>query len=556
MKKYILLILYSLLLFTYVNAQQSKSKSRLFQDIQQKSQKVAELWQEKEYEKAVIILEEIYSNTSIDEYENIYLNTLYNLTCGYSLLGKKEKAIYYFKKVVDAGFANYNQIEEDADLDNIRHDKRFQKIIKAIKFQSNFWDNPTINSPYCENLSDQEKLAGLSKLWSEIKYNFANFENVPNLNLDSLYFCFIPKVKQTKNTLGYYRTLQQFCSFLHDGHTQVNVPNELYQKLYYRPPIRTKMVENKVLVTEVLEDSLRKSGIHPGLEIISIENIPVKQYAEQNVIPYQSSSTRQNMLTNVYEYYLLCGAKTSVVVVEFRDGNNNLFRNELRRTYGRIQSYSNIFEFKILEQKIAYVALNSFGYSNLVIKFDSVFTSIMESKALIIDIRSNTGGNSDIAYNILGYLTDRPFRILKSKTRKYYPYYRTKGIGVKWYDLPDIEWSADGEKYYNKPVVILTGANTGSSAEDFCVAFSFMKRGIIIGERTAGTTGQPLVFGLPGGGSGLVCTLKSFYPDGKEFVGIGIFPERKVHPTIRDIRQGKDVVLEAALDYLKDLHYK
>lgn len=374
---------------------------------------------------------------------------------------------------------------------------------------------------------------------------------VPELNLDSLYVNFIPKVRQTNNTLEYYRTLENFCSFIKDGHTRVNIPNELYQKLYYRPPIRTQMIENKVLVTAVLEDSLRKIGIYPGLEIKSIDGIPVKQYAEQNVVPYQSSSTRQNMNTNVYEYYLLCGSKNSSVVIEFGENKNPVLKKVLRRTYSRIQSYSNLFEFKMLQNDIAYVALNSFGYKKLIARFDSVFASIMESKALIIDIRLNTGGNSDIAYNILGYLTNKPFRILKSKTREYYPYYRTRGIGIRWYDLPDIEWPANGRKYFSKPIAILTGANTGSSAEDFCAAFSSMKRGIIIGERTAGTTGQPLVFGLPGGGSGLVCTLKSFYPDGKEFVGIGIVPDIEIHPTRKDIVQGKDVVLKAALNYLK-----
>ncbi len=79
-----------------------------------------------------------------------------------------------------------------------------------------------------------------------------------------------------------------------------------------------------------------------------------------------------------------------------------------------------------------------------------------------------------------------------------------------------------------------------------------MARGEIIGEPTAGSTGQPLVFGLPGGGGARVCTCYTTYPDGKEFVGIGIQPDVLVHPTIKDVRAGRDTVLRAALDKLTE----
>lgn len=83
------------------------------------------------------------------------------------------------------------------------------------------------------------------------------------------------------------------------------------------------------------------------------------------------------------------------------------------------------------------------------------------------------------------------------------------------------------------------------------VAFDAMKRGTLIGEPTGGSTGQPLMFKLPGGGSGYVCSKRDTYPDGKEFVGVGIQPQVLVHPTVRDVRAGKDTVLEAALNYLR-----
>ena len=104
---------------------------------------------------------------------------------------------------------------------------------------------------------------------------------------------------------------------------------------------------------------------------------------------------------------------------------------------------------------------------------------------------------------------------------------------------------------FDKPVVVLTTARTFSAAEDFVVLFDAMKRGKIVGEPTAGSTGQPLSFPLPGGGGGRVCTRRDTYPDGKEFIGVGVMPDVLVRPTLADVRAGRDTVLERALEVLR-----
>lgn len=48
-----------------------------------------------------------------------------------------------------------------------------------------FWDGPALQSPYRDDLSADEKIAGLAKFWSEVKYNFANLDLVADLNWDA-----------------------------------------------------------------------------------------------------------------------------------------------------------------------------------------------------------------------------------------------------------------------------------------------------------------------------------------------------------------------------------
>ncbi len=51
---------------------------------------------------------------------------------------------------------------------------------------------------------------------------------------------------------------------------------------------------------------------------------------------------------------------------------------------------------------------------------------------------------------------------------------------------------------------------------------------IKFGEPTFGSTGQPMLFSLPGGGSTRGCTKKDTYPDGKEFIDYGIQPDIEI----------------------------
>ena len=78
-----------------------------------------------------------------------------------------------------------------------------------------------------------------------------------------------------------------------------------------------------------------------------------------------------------------------------------------------------------------------------------------------------------------------------------------------------------------------------------------MKRGLIIGEPTGGSTGQPLIVSLPGGGGAVICSKRDKFPDGTDFVGRGIQPDKIVPPTISDFRARRDTVLEAALQEMR-----
>ena len=483
-------------------------------------------------------------------------DTFYNAACSMALSGQKDLAFTHLNQIAQRGYFNLNHLKQDSDLNSLHADARWQSLLNKVsanaQSQKLLWDSPALKTPFKANLSDDEKVAGLSKFWSEARFNFAYFDLVPDLDWDALYLEYLPKVRQTKSTLEYYQTMMAFAARLKDGHTGVNAPNELTDELYARPALQTRLVEDKVLILKVLDEQLRAQGIEAGQELIAIDGVPVKDYAAQKVAPYQSVSTKQDWESAVFERALLRGAANSTVALTLRAANGETFTKTLARLpvaeRNKLVTPAPPMEFKMLPGNIAYVALNTFNENRTAELFEAAFDDIAKASALFIDLRNNGGGNSSVGYRVLACLTDQPFQTSKWATRNYRPAFRAWQRPQDMYEQPAGLAQPNGKKLYTKPVFVLTSPRTYSAAEDFLVAFEMMKRGVIVGEASGGSTGQPLFFSLPGGGSARICTKRDSFPDGRLFVGVGIAPNKPVAQTVADFRAGKDTVLEAALE--------
>jgi carboxyl-terminal processing protease len=518
-------------------------------------EKALQAYNQKEYEKSAQLFVAAIKQGAGDA------GVFYNAACSFALAGKKEEAMSYLLQAVHQGFLDSEHLQKDSDLDSLHSDGRWQGVVDKsnanARVQNGLWNSPALSTAFRENLSDEEKAAGLSRFWSEIKFNFANFDLVPELDWDALYLSYLAKLKETKSTYEYYRLLMEFCARLKDGHTNITPPEALQDEFYSRPLIRTRLIEGRVMVIRVQDDGLQRDGIVPGLEVLEINAMPVKQYAEQRVMPLQSASTKQDLEVRGYEYGLLSGSPREPLEILFQDAGGQRFKKVLRRLpaseRAKVIQPTPPMEFARLPGNVAYVSLNSFNDAAVVKQFEAAYAEIEKTDGMIIDVRNNGGGNSGNGWAILAYLTDKAFKTSQWKTRNYRPTYRAWQRPAEWYRQPAADFGPKGGKPYTKPVIVLISPRTYSAAEDFAVAFDAMKRGKLIGEATGGSTGQPLIFPLPGKGSARVCTKRDAYPDGKEFIGVGVQPNIAVQPTVADFRNGRDNVLEAALDELKNM---
>jgi tetratricopeptide (TPR) repeat protein len=57
---------------------------------------------------------------------------MYNIACGYSLLNDKENALAWLQRALDNGFDGAELVTDDSDLDPLRTDARFKKIVARL----------------------------------------------------------------------------------------------------------------------------------------------------------------------------------------------------------------------------------------------------------------------------------------------------------------------------------------------------------------------------------------------------------------------------------------
>ena len=474
------------------------------------------------------------------------VNILNDIAHIYSLLRQKDSTIKTLKAISDVGGYYYSSMESDTAFDFIRTENEYKQLIVNIKLSESMWKGNAFQTLYSDNLPIAEKIAGLSLLWSQAKYNFVHFDHA-GIDWNQQYLNYIDLVTKTNSTADYYKILIRFYASLRDGHTNVYFPTELTDKFYSRPPFRTELIENRIFVTELFSDTLLKMGIENGLEILSINGEPVFDYAAKNVEPYQSSSTHQDMQIRKFTYGLLSGSKDELLQIKFRNKQGKEWLKLIpRKGYSNITSLPSITYSQI--EGIGYLQLNSFNDNGVIKLYDSLFKIIADTKGLIIDLRKNGGGSSDIGFHILSTLTDKRYAISTSKITQYNS---ANGDDAQWYSFFPQKLYPSKKMQYSKPVIVLISARTFSAAEDFVVAFSYMHRGKLIGQTTGGSTGAPILFNLPGGGTARVCSKDDSFPDGKIFVGVGIIPDIFINKTISDLYNNNDAALMKALELLK-----
>lgn len=442
-----------------------------------------------------------------------------------------------------------NKLQNDPGVAKLLPNAEIDAILSDLKHSDPNWmfNGAPFSLADTDRLSVADRVAGLSTIWSEAKYNFANFDLVKDLDWDASYQRFLPLVIAAKDRYAYYDLLREFVGLLRDSHTNVFLPPSLSSN-EVRPSLPVGLVEGKVVVNFEPSPDFRRLGFRRGDIVERIDGVDAVEYGRKRWGKLVAASTPQDRDMRLYTYMLLRGPQKKAVNLEVSGVDGKVRKVAVPRDGSLKGTPLPSSEFKILPDGTAYFVFNTCSTDEPSQSFVKNLPEIQKAGKLVIDCRMNDGGNSNVGYEILRHLIDEPVKAGQWQTRTYQPSLRAWRIPVAAYG--GTETVQPKGPRFEGPVVVLAGPRTFSAGEDFLAAFKMSKRGIIVGMPTGGSTGQPLTFRLPGGGSGRICTKRDRMGDGTEFVGIGIFPDQRIEPTIASLRTGNDLALEAALRYL------
>jgi TolA-binding protein len=81
---------------------------------------------DKNYREAIKLFKRVYYNYPKSKMGAI---SAYNAACGYALSGQKEEALDWLELSVKSGYADFDHLRQDTDLDGLRGEKRYKKLL-------------------------------------------------------------------------------------------------------------------------------------------------------------------------------------------------------------------------------------------------------------------------------------------------------------------------------------------------------------------------------------------------------------------------------------------
>jgi carboxyl-terminal processing protease len=160
-----------------------------------------------------------------------------------------------------------------------------------------------------------------------------------------------------------------------------------------------------------------------------------------------------------------------------------------------------------------------------------------KGKALILDLRGNGGGAEETLLRLIGNFADHDVTVGEIKRRK-----ETKPLMAK----------TRGGSGYKGQLVILVDSESASASEVFARVMQLEKRGVVVGDRTAGKVMRSRTHVHQMGVDTVIIYAASVTDadivmlDGKSLEQIGVIPDEISLPTPENLRSRQDPVLSRA----------
>lgn len=385
---------------------------------------------------------------------------------------------------------------------------------------------------------DGFRLLTLFRYWNMINYFFPN-KHLMDSDWDLALEKFIPVFLNAENELVYELAILEMIEYIQDSHAYLGgAADKMYAwKGFNFSPVKVRFIGDHLVVTEYYNPALKdKVGLQVGDIITEINGESIEQIIK-NKSKYYPASNYPTKLRNISMDILNSNSREISISYLSEDSKEQTKTIELYPydSLGVLQK-ARKKSFEMLNDSIGYVTLETIKEEDL----SQIKMQFKNAKGIIIDLRSYPALN---AANKLGaYFVSAPTPFVKFSIGM------VENPGA-FYLTNDILLQSQAESYTGK-LVVLVDEITQSLAEYTAMAFRAGDNTTIVGSTTAGADGDATTILLPGGLQTRISGVGVYYPDGSETQRIGIVPDVEVKPTIEGIREGRDELMEKALEIL------
>lgn len=384
------------------------------------------------------------------------------------------------------------------------------------------------------------RMLALFRYWNMINYFFPN-KHLMDKNWNNVLSEYLPIFINAQNELEYEKAMIQIIGDIQDTHANLWGGNDKMEewKGSNMAPVHLRFIEGKLVVDDYYNPELKEeTGLEIGDVITRIDGKKTEDIVK-DLSRYYPASNEAARLRDI-SAEMLRSQKSELELEYLR---NETLKTKKVKLYPRDQlsiyqwyKKDNQKSYRLLENNIGYVTLQSIKEEDIA-KIKEEFEN---TKGIIIDIRNYPS-------------TFVPFKLGTFFVSNHTPFVKFTNGSVKnpgEFTFTNALEIAKSEKTYKGKLIVLVNELSQSQAEYTAMAFRAGANTTIIGSTTAGADGNVSTIMLPGGMRTMISGIGIYYPDGKETQRVGIVPDIVVEPTIKGLKEGKDELMEKAVEII------
>lgn len=384
------------------------------------------------------------------------------------------------------------------------------------------------------------RLLALYRYWNIIQYYFP-YKHLIEEDWKKVLPEFIPVFVNAANALEYGKAALSLIERVHDTHANIYGSSpalEEFRGVYYAP-LQVTFIENKAVITRYLADAdERLTGLKKGDIITAVNGVSVEELIKAR-LPLTPASNYSTKLRNIAND-LLRGSDSIMTLTYHREqttGTTKVNCYSAKKVYANFKIKDTCFKY--VTPEIGYIYMGTIKKDYIA----DVMPGFLKTKGIIIDLRCYPSAS---VIPLLGaYLMPKETPFVN------FTFCSIVNSGTFTYKTNNFTYvGKKNSDYYKGQVVILVNEQTQSAAEYAAMAYRVAPRTTVVGSTTAGADGNVSWFYLPGGIQTCISGIGIYYPDKRETQRVGIVPDVTIRPTIKGFNEGRDEVLEKAIELI------